>query len=86
MQGVGLATEDFKRLTVSGGMRSTSKKMFADKGYDRQIAEFISCLRNGKAPSVTVSDGARSTIGCIRMLESAKEQSPKAIDWERAVS
>ncbi|MBV8895735.1 MAG: bi-domain-containing oxidoreductase [Acidobacteriaceae bacterium] len=86
MQGLGLATEDFKRLTVSGNVRTTSKKMFAEKGYDAQIDEFIWSIRNGKAPSVTVDDGARSTIGCIRMLESAKEQSPKAIDWERVVS
>jgi predicted dehydrogenase len=85
-QGLGLVTEDFKHLTVSGGIRRTSKKMFAEKGYDAQIHEFISTLRSGKAPSVTVFDGARSTIGCIRMLESAKEQSPKAIDWERVVS
>jgi hypothetical protein len=33
---------------------------------------------------VTVRDGARSTIGCIRMLESAKDLTPKSIDWERA--
>ena len=86
MQGLGISTEDFKRLTISGGMRRTQKKMFAEKGYGAQINDFISSLRSGKPPSVTVADGARSTIGCIRMLESAKEQSPMAIDWERVVA
>ena len=86
MQGLGVVTEDFKRLTVSAGVRSTRKKMFAEKGYGEQIEEFISSLRSGKSPSVTVADGARSTIGCIRMLESAKELSPKTIDWERVVA
>ncbi len=86
MQGMGIATEDFKRLTISGGMRRTSTKMFAEKGYGAQIDEFVLCVRDGKPPSVTVMDGARSTIGCLRMLESAKEQSPKAIDWQNVIA
>ncbi len=86
IQGLGLITEDFKRLTISGGIRTTRKKAFAEKGYGSQIEEFISALREGKPPAVSVTDGARSTIGCIRMLDSAREQSPKAIDWERVVS
>ena len=49
--------------------------MFAEKGYGAQIENFIRDLKNGKAPAVTVRDGARSTIGCLRMLESAKDLS-----------
>jgi hypothetical protein len=58
--------------------------MFAEKGYGAQIDEFVSDLRSGKTPSVTVRDGARATIGCLRMLESAKEHKPFAVDWENA--
>jgi len=86
VQGLGIAVEDFKRLTTSGAVRTTRKKMFAEKGYGSQIAAFIAALRDGKPPAVTVADGARATIGCLRMLESAKEQSPRAIDWERVVA
>ncbi len=86
MQGLGLLTEDFKRLTTAGGIRQTKKKMFAEKGYDRQIEDFISGLRNGNAPKVTVRDGARSTIGCLRMLQSARELQPMVIDWERVIA
>jgi len=86
MQGMGMQSEDFKRLTTAGSLRRTQKKMFAEKGYGPQIDEFVSDLRNGKTPSVTVRDGARATIGCLRMLQSAREQRPFAIDWENAAA
>jgi hypothetical protein len=72
-QGVGAFTEDFKQLTLKTGSISTSKKYFADKGYDEQLASFIASIRKGAPPAVTVLDGVRSTIGCLRMIESAKE-------------
>ena len=84
MQGMGMQSEDFKRLTTAGSLRRTQRKMFAEKGYGAQIDEFVSDLRSGKTPSVTVRDGARATIGCLRMLESAKKHKPFAVDWENA--
>jgi predicted dehydrogenase/threonine dehydrogenase-like Zn-dependent dehydrogenase len=86
MQGMGIKTEDFKRLTTAGSIRRTQKKMFAEKGYDTQIEEFVKDLRAGKTAAVTVRDGARSTIGCLRMMQSAREQKPFSMDWESAVS
>ncbi len=86
MQGMGMQSEDFKRLTTAGSIRRTRKKLFAEKGYGAQIEEFAADLRSGKAPSVTVRDGARSTIGCLRMLQSAQERKPFAIDWESVVA
>ena len=82
MQGMGMQSEDFKRLTTLGSLRKTQKKMFAEKGYDTQIEEFVRDLRAGKVPEVTVRDGARATIGCLRMLEAARIQKPCPIDWE----
>jgi len=32
-----------------------------------------------------VRDGARATIGCLRMLESARDLEPKAIDLDAAL-
>ena len=86
MQGLGMITEDFKRLTTAGGLRTTQKKMFAEKGYGKQIEGFIDDLRSGKVPQVTVRDGVRSTVGCLRMLQSAKELQPMAINWERVIA
>ena len=85
-QGLGIQTGDFKYLSMSAGTQRNRKKMFAEKGYGAQIEEFIHSLRSGKEPSVTVRDGARATVGCIRMLESAKELMPKSIDWDRVVA
>jgi predicted dehydrogenase/threonine dehydrogenase-like Zn-dependent dehydrogenase len=85
-QGLGIQTEDFKQLTICAGARQRRKRMFAEKGYSAQIENFIRDLKTGKTPAVTVRDGARSTIGCLRMLESAKDLMPKAIDWSHVVA
>lgn len=79
-QGVGVFTEDFKRLEVCAGMRQRQSKFFAEKGYLTQMQSFMAGIREGKPPAVTVRDGARATIGCLRMLESARTLSPCSID------
>ncbi|MGA8029851.1 MAG: bi-domain-containing oxidoreductase [Bryobacteraceae bacterium] len=85
MQGLGIETEDFKRMTISGGVRHKKKQMFAEKGYAAQIEAFIDALRKGREAAVTVRDGARSTVGCLRMLESARDLTPKVVDWDRVI-
>jgi hypothetical protein len=44
------------------------------------MQSFIECLRKGTAPIVTVWDGVRSSIACLRMLESARTGQPARID------
>ena len=65
-------TEDFKQLSVKTGFRHGRSKWWADKGYAEQMQAFIKSIREGSAPPVTVLDGARATVGCLRMLESAR--------------
>jgi hypothetical protein len=81
-QGAAAMTEDFKSLTVNGSARKTKSSRWAEKGYAAQMSAFIEGLRLGRQPEVDVRDGARATIGCLRMLESARTQSPCAIDLE----
>src|SRR5436190_8899226 len=64
-QGVGAWTEDFKRVTVNKGMRTGRSRMWPEKGYAEQMADFAASIRQGRAPSVTVYDGARATLGCL---------------------
>jgi predicted dehydrogenase len=78
--GIGLITENFKQLTINGSVQQIRKKMFAQKGYGDQMEDFLTRLRKGQSPSVTVLDGIRSTVGCIRMLESARTLTPQSID------
>lgn len=80
-QGIGAATEDFKRLSVKGSVARTSKKFWADKGYDTQLNQFFEAIREGKAPPITEVDGIRSTVGCLRMLESARDLMPKTVGF-----
>ncbi|HYY97738.1 MAG TPA: Gfo/Idh/MocA family oxidoreductase [Pyrinomonadaceae bacterium] len=81
-QGLGVATEDFKRLTVSAGLRRTHSRWWGEKGYGAQLESFVGRVREGKEPEVTVRDGARATVGCLRMLESARMLRPVALDLD----
>ena len=79
-QGVGVSSEDFKRLTIKKSSRKSKSKMFADKGYIEQMESFVFNLKAGKAPEVSVIDGARATIVCLLIIESATTQ--RAIDFD----
>lgn len=84
--GVSAAVEDFKRLTTGGGANRTRTRWWAEKGYGAQLADFVEAIRTGNPPEVTVRDGARATIGCLRMLESARRLGPCAIDLDAALA
>jgi predicted dehydrogenase/threonine dehydrogenase-like Zn-dependent dehydrogenase len=79
-QGLGVSTENFKRLDVQTGLRHSSRKLWPEKGYGDQLQSFFDCIRQGKPQRVTVKDGARATLGCLRMMESCRTTSPMAID------
>ncbi|HEX8984679.1 MAG TPA: bi-domain-containing oxidoreductase [Bryobacteraceae bacterium] len=71
-QGMGAWSEDFKRVAVNEKVRRTSSRWFAEKGYAAQLRSFLDGVREGTPPEVTVRDGARATIACLRMLEAAR--------------
>jgi predicted dehydrogenase len=83
--GVGAFAEDFKKLVVKRKLVSKRSSLFAEKGYAEQIRAFFDALRQGKEPPVTVRDGARATIVCLRMLESAKTNQVCNIDVDSAL-
>jgi predicted dehydrogenase/threonine dehydrogenase-like Zn-dependent dehydrogenase len=84
-EGIGVATEDFTRLDVRTTARTSRSRWWPDKGYAGLVGSLVDAIRDGGALSVTVRDGARATIGCLRMLESARLSSPSAIDLERSI-
>jgi len=79
-QGLGAITEDFKRLETKGRSARSARRFWPDKGYGTQMRDFFDAIRLGRAPRVTVRDGARATVGCLKMLESANTRLPCAID------
>ncbi len=81
-QGIGIFSEDFKRLSVATGTRSSKSRFFADKGYCEQLDSFFRSVKQGRPPEVTVRDGARATIGCLRLMESARTLAPARIDLD----
>ena len=81
-QGLGVVTEDFKSLSLNTDVRRANSSWWAKKGYRAQLEAFLDGLRGTTPPEVTVKDGARATIVCLRMLESARLQSPTEITLE----
>ncbi len=79
-EGVGVSTENFKRLSVKKSKERRRSRKFASKGYDVQLKTFIDDIRAGRNTAVSVFDGARATIVCLMMIESAKRGSPIDID------
>ena len=69
--GLGASAEDFKRFTDRRTVVHKKTSLFAQKGYATQMRSFFDSLREGHMAPVTVRDGARATIACLRMLESA---------------
>jgi len=80
--GLGATAEDFKESIIQTGMVRKNSSWFAEKGYEAQMRSFFAAIQQGKAPDITVRDGVRSTLGCLRMLQSAREKAPCAIDIE----
>ena len=71
--GIGVMTEDFKRVVVSGGIRTAKRRLFANKGYDEQMAEFVAAATASRPSAVPAMAGARSTLMCLALMESARE-------------
>ena len=81
-----LAASDFKKVSLQGQGSRTMNKWWPDKGYKAQLASFFTAIRDGSPLEATVRDGARATIACLRMLESAKTGLPCAIDLKSALA
>ncbi|MCM3901732.1 MAG: Gfo/Idh/MocA family oxidoreductase, partial [Pyrinomonadaceae bacterium] len=85
-QGVGVETADFKRLSIKTSIEQNRSLWWGEKGYKAQLESFIDGIRKGIPPEVTFIDGARATIVCLRMLESARTLEPSVIDLDDVLS
>ena len=85
-EGLGAWTEDFKKLSLRGRLARTRSRFWAEKGYAAQLESFLDGIRRGKEPEVTVRDGVRATIGCLRMLEAARTGRVTPIDIESVLA
>jgi len=80
LSGLAVETQDFKSLEIKGGSNKRRSLWWADKGYFAQLNGFLNGIREGKSPAVSALDGARASLICIRMLESAQDGTPAIID------
>jgi len=80
--GLGVIVEDFKWFQSRTGTRSTKSKWWPEKGYEAQMRDFVDAIRKGESPAVTVRDGARATLVCLRILEAVRDRTPRTIDLE----
>ena len=80
--GLGGTAADFKHSVLQTGIVRKKSSWFAEKGYEIQMRAFFDALRKGKPPDITVLDGVRATVGCLCMLQSARQLAPCTIDIE----
>jgi predicted dehydrogenase len=83
--GIGVAVEDFTRLDVRSAARRRRRQWWPDKGYEGLLDSFVKAIREGSAPAVTARDGARATIVCLELLESARTGQTRTIDLDRSL-
>lgn len=83
--GIRVSTEDFKRFELAASQRSSQSFWFPKKGYLVQMEHFFEAIRNGLPQEVTVRDGARATLCCLRMLDSARSLEACPIDLGEAL-
>jgi predicted dehydrogenase len=67
-------------------MESTSRKVFADKGYAELIEGFFTSIRKGTPQPVSLEDGVRATMVCLKLLEASKSEGFVAVDWQSVFS
>ncbi len=70
--GIGISSENFKNISIKKSSEKKRSKMFAAKGYELQMQTFIEDIRAGRNTAVSAIDGARATIVCLMLIESAK--------------
>ncbi len=80
--GMAAEAQDFKRSVTRTRVVRKRSSLFAEKGYAGQMEAFFSALQNDKPADIGVRDGARATIGCLRMLDSARTLRTCAIDLD----
>ncbi len=85
-QGFGVDAENFTGSRVHSDTTVRRTSLLPRKGYDAQMASFLDSVMHAKPLAVDVRDGARATVGCIKMLESAKTGQPCEIDLSEALA
>jgi predicted dehydrogenase len=80
--GFGVTTDSFRSLEILEGTAKRQKSFFADKGYKSQMKSFLNAIQDGGEHPVGVVDGIRATLGCLKMLESARTGEPCPIDLD----
>ncbi len=81
-RGLTAVVEDFKWLKIVSKLSKTRSTLWAHKGYEALLESFFTSLSRSESPQVTVRDGARATVVCVEMLNSAQTHTPREIDFE----
>jgi len=66
-----LLTERMRRLTLDDGSGITTSAEPEETGMRNETAEFLSCMRTGRAPHTGVDDGIRAMRVLLAAFRSA---------------
>jgi predicted dehydrogenase/threonine dehydrogenase-like Zn-dependent dehydrogenase len=78
--GTAIAMDNFRQLTVRGSQRIDVKARQVDKGHGAELAHFADAVLGRRPPEVTLLDGIRATVCCLKIWESATRREPVDVD------
>jgi polar amino acid transport system substrate-binding protein len=72
--------DDFRLLTLSqGGRRRTVKRLAQDKGFDQEVAAFLSAVRGGGEPPIPLRSLVATTRATFAIEESLRSGLPVSV-------
>jgi hypothetical protein len=73
---VTIIIDDFKELIVKGVNQPNIKLPEVDKGYKKELIEFLKSIQNNSDTLVTAVDGFRATFLSYKIIESLQTGKP----------
>lgn len=72
--------DDFREVTISrAGKRTRTRKLSQEKGFDEEVAAFVSAARQGGAPPIPMEHLAATTRATFALVESLRTGLPVTI-------
>jgi polar amino acid transport system substrate-binding protein len=72
--------DDFRQLTLSqGGRRRTAKRLSQDKGFDQEVAAFLTAVRGGGEPPIPLRSLVATTRATFAIEESLRSGLPVSV-------
>jgi predicted dehydrogenase len=82
-EGTTAVINDFNEIILNGFNQGGFKQKIIDKGNKDQMEYFLKVLKGEAKLEVSVKDGVRATVCCLKALESVGKGTAVMVDWKQ---